>query len=85
MKEFFLKVFINAGAAAWKMYLKILLQNIETHNNRQVYENTLKSLNGSFGLLAEVAKKTATDIDDTFIVNTLAAVTESASEDGVSL
>ncbi len=68
-----------------KMYLKTLLQKIEEHNSRELYVNTLKSMNSNFLLLDELAKKTTTKADDDFIDGVLEAVQESATEDGVVL
>lgn len=67
------------------LYLKAVLQKIQDNNSREVYENTLKSINSNFLLLDEVAKKTTTKVDDDAIEAVLAAVRQSADEDGVQL
>ncbi len=71
--------------SAGKFYLKTVLQTIQDHNTKEVYANTLKSINSSFSLLDEVAKKSKTKIDDDLIEAVLEAVQESATEDGVTL
>jgi len=71
--------------AAGKFYLKGVIQNIQDHNTKEVYMNTLKSINSSFSLLDEVAKKSKTKVDDDLIEAVLEAVRESAAEDGVTL
>lgn len=85
MKDLLLNMLMPMLKAAGKFYLKTVLQKIQDHNSQTVYENTLKSMNSSFTLLDEVAKKSSTKIDDDFIEAVLEAVQESASEDGVQL
>ena len=83
--DFLVNLFSPMLKAAGKFYLKSVLQTIQEHNTVEVYTNTLKSINSSFGLLNEVAKKSKTKIDDDLIEAVLEAVQESAQEDGVTL
>ncbi len=83
--DFLANLFSPVLKAAGKFYLKSVLQNIQDHNTLEVYTNTLKSINSSFSLLDEVAKKSKTKVDDDLIEAVLEAVQESAEEDGITL
>lgn len=83
--EFLVNMFSPMLKAAGKFYLKNVMQSIQNHNTKEVYVNTLKSINSSFTLLNEVAKKSKTKVDDDLIEAVLEATRESASEDNVTL
>ncbi len=83
--DFLVGLFSPMLKAAGKFYLKSVLQSIQDHNTVIVYTNTLKSINSSFSLLDEVAKKSKTKIDDDLIEAVLEAVKESAEEDNIPL
>lgn len=85
MKDLLLSILMGTVKQAITLYLKAVLQKIQDNNSREVYENTLKSINANFLLLDEVAKKSTTKIDDDAIEAVLAAVQQSAAEDGVEL
>lgn len=85
MKDLLLNILMGALKQSITLYLKAVLQKIQDNNSREVYENTLKSINSNFLLLDEVAKKTTTKVDDDAIEAVLAAVRQSADEDGVQL
>jgi flagellar capping protein FliD len=83
--DFLVNLFMPMLKAAAKFYLKIVIQQIQDHNTPAIYENTLKSINSSFTLLDEVAKKSKTHIDDDIIEAVLESVRESATEDNITL
>lgn len=83
--DFLVSLLMPMLKAAAKFYLKDTLQKIQDHNSTAVYTNTLKSINSSFLLLDEVAKKSNTKIDDDVIEAVLESVQESAAEDGITL
>jgi len=83
--DFLAGLFSPVLKAAGKFYLKSVMQTIQDHNTLEVYTNTLKSINSSFSLLDEVAKKSKTKVDDDLIEAVLEAVRESANEDNIAL
>lgn len=83
--DFLVTLLMPMLKAAAKFYLKSVLQSIQDHNTQAVYVNTLKSINSSFLLLDEVAKKSSTKIDDDVIEAVLESVQESATEDNIQL
>lgn len=83
--DFLVNLLLPMLKAAAKFYLKDVLQKIQDHNSPEVYTNTLKSINSSFLLLDEVAKKSNTKVDDDVIEAVIEAVQESAKEDNIQL
>lgn len=68
-----------------KMELLVLLGKVKEHNTPEYYANVLKSLNGTFSVIADEAKNTKTQIDDGICGFILEAVKEAAAADNVTL
>lgn len=62
-----------------------LLQQFRMQNPPEDYEKLLKSIHSSFSLLAKLAAKTKTRVDDGLIDFIVKATEQAAEEDNISL
>lgn len=85
LKEFLVSAILPMIKVVGKSQLSHLLAQGKEHNTSEVYENTLKSIHSSFSLLAELAAKSKTKVDDDIIGLVLEAVEEAAAADGITL
>jgi hypothetical protein len=84
-QEIMVSAMLGTVQQVGKAYLVDTLNKIKQNNTPEVFQNTLKSVNGSFKLLKEITVKTKTKIDDGFINMVLDAVTEVAEENEIPL
>lgn len=85
MNEVIAQIFFGAAKEAGKLKVAQLLAQIKEHNTPEVYANALKTGNGFFSLLNELAVKTKTKLDDMAIAIFAEAISEAAAADGIQL
>lgn len=85
MKELLASIGLAAVTSIGRAQLIEMFSKIKENNNAELFENALISTYSTFSMLAELAAKSKTKIDDSIVAMVLQAVSEVASDNGVEL
>ncbi len=85
MKEILASIGLAAVTSIGKTQLIEMFTKIKANNNEELFANALKSTASTFSMLAELASKSKTKVDDAIVVMVLDAVREVAADNNIEL
>ena len=85
MKELLASIGLSAVTAIGREQLIDLFGKIRQNNTPELYANAVKSTHSTFSMVADLAAKTKTKVDDAIVSMIVSAMVELAGEAGIEL